>query len=63
MLSVFNLSYVSRQLRRLWESVFEKERYQPDRHYMRGPGPATSRKQQLVAGMTGDQTDSDMEAQ
>ena len=36
-----------RFLRVLWKIVFN-EPYRPERHYMRGPGPACARKHSLV---------------
>ena len=34
---------VRRFLRALWKTMFN-ETYRPERHYMRGPGPACARK-------------------
>jgi hypothetical protein len=34
-------------LRLLWKTMFN-EPYRPERHYMRGPGPAYARKHLLV---------------
>ena len=34
---------VRRLLRALWKTMFN-EPYRPERHYMRGPGPACARK-------------------
>jgi len=34
---------VRRLLRSLWKTMFN-EPYRPERHYMRGPGPACARK-------------------
>jgi len=34
-------------LRLLWKTMFN-EPYRPERHYMRGPGPAYARKHSLV---------------
>ena len=36
-----------RFLRIAWKTMFN-EPYRPERHYMRGPGPAYARKHQLV---------------
>ncbi len=36
-----------RLLSLLWKTMFN-EPYRPERHYMRGPGPAYARKHQLV---------------
>jgi hypothetical protein len=36
-----------RFLRVLWKTMFN-EPYRPERHYMRGPGPAYARKHSLV---------------
>jgi hypothetical protein len=36
-----------RFLRVLWTTMFN-EPYRPERHYMRGPGPACARKHSLV---------------
>ena len=36
-----------RFLRVLWKTMFN-EPYRPERHYMRGPGPAYARKHMLV---------------
>lgn len=36
-----------RFLRLLWKTMFN-EPYRPERHYMRGPGPAYARKHSLV---------------
>ena len=38
---------LSRFLRMLWRTMFN-EPYRPERHYMRGPGPAYARKHSLV---------------
>ena len=38
---------VLRYLRLLWKTMFN-EPYRPERHYMRGPGPAYARKHSLV---------------
>ncbi len=34
---------IARRLFR-WVSAIQKDRYHPERYYMRGPGPATARK-------------------
>ena len=36
-----------RFLRVLWKTMFN-EPYRPERHYMRGPGPAYARKHSLI---------------
>ena len=36
-----------RYLHLLWKTMFN-EPYRPERHYMRGPGPAYARKHSLV---------------
>ncbi len=36
-----------RFLRLAWKTMFN-EPYRPERHYMRGPGPAYARKHQLI---------------
>jgi len=38
---------VLRLLRMLWKTMFN-EPYRPERHYMRGPGPAYARKHTLI---------------
>ena len=38
---------VQRFLRVLWKTMFN-EPYRPERHYMRGPGPAYARKHSLL---------------
>ena len=37
---------VRRFLRTLWKTMFN-EPYRPERHYMRGPGPAYARKHMI----------------
>jgi hypothetical protein len=37
---------IRRFLRTLWKTMFN-EAYRPERHYMRGPGPACARKHSL----------------
>jgi hypothetical protein len=40
-------TYLLRYLHLLWKTMFN-EPYRPERHYMRGPGPAYARKHSLV---------------
>lgn len=39
---------IARRLSR-WVNAIQKDRYHPERYYMRGPGPATARKQSGAA--------------